>query len=344
MQRIGYVVTPGFTLMGLTVMGVFEMANRTSKERAYQAVILSEHGGPVRSACGVSVETAAFDGTYFDTVIIGGGLRIDAPSPNLIEFLRVSRASSRRVASTCSGAFFLARAGILDRRRATTHWRHVARLRIQYPAVKVEADCIYVVDGPVWTSAGMTAGFDLAFGMIEKDLGGATARSAAKYMMVDHRRARTQSQSSALLELNAKSDRIQAALVFAKKNLHTTLSIGRLAEAAHLSPRQFCRRFLAETGQLLKATFRESDVMGRIGGDEFAVVGHFSKAAISAASERLQAACAAANSETPRRIKLSFSAGHITTADQSRAPLKELLASADRAMYEEKRRKKVRVR
>jgi transcriptional regulator GlxA family with amidase domain len=249
MQRIGYVVTPGFTLMGLTVMGAFEMANRTSKERAYQAVILSEHGGPVRSACGVSVETAAFDGTYFDTVIIGGGLRIDAPSPNLIEFLRVSRASSRRIASTCSGAFFLARAGILDRRRATTHWRHVARLRIQYPAVKVEADCIYVVDGPVWTSAGMTAGFDLAFGMIEKDLGGATARSAAKYMMVDHRRARTQSQSSALLELNAKSDRIQAALVFAKKNLHTTLSIGRLAEAAHLSPRQFCRRFLAETGQ-----------------------------------------------------------------------------------------------
>jgi transcriptional regulator GlxA family with amidase domain len=249
MQRIGYVVTPGFTLMGLTVMGAFEMANRTSKERAYQAVILSEHGGPVRSACGVSVETTAFDGTYFDTVIIGESLRIDAPSPNLIEFLRVSRASSRRIASTCSGAFFLARAGILDRRRATTHWRHVARLRIQYPAVKVEADCIYVVDGPVWTSAGMTAGFDLAFGMIEKDLGGATARSAAKYMMVDHRRARTQSQSSALLELNAKSDRIQAALVFAKKNLHTTLSIGRLAEAAHLSPRQFCRRFLAETGQ-----------------------------------------------------------------------------------------------
>jgi transcriptional regulator GlxA family with amidase domain len=248
MQRIGYILTPGFTLMGLTIMGAFELANRTAEERAYQAVILSEHGGPVRSACGTSVETAAFDSTYFDTVIIGGGQGIHRPSPRLLEFLRVSKASSRRVASTCSGAFFLAKAGILDGRRATTHWRHIARLRMQYPTVRVDGDCIYVIDGPVWTSAGMTAGFDLAFGMIEKDLGGATARSAAKYMMVD-RRAQAQSQSSALLELNAKSDRIQAALVFAKKNLHTPLSIGRLADAAHLSPRQFCRRFLAETGR-----------------------------------------------------------------------------------------------
>jgi transcriptional regulator GlxA family with amidase domain len=249
MQRIGYILTPGFTLMGLTVMGAFELANRTAKQREYQAVMLSEHGGQVQSACGMSVETAAFDGSYFDTVMIGGGLGIHGPSPNLLEFLRASMASSRRIASTCSGAFFLAEAGILDGRRATTHWRHVARFRMQYPTVRVDGDCIYVIDGPVWTSAGMTAGFDLAFGMIERDLGSAIARGAAKYMMMDHRRARTQSQSSALLELNAKSDRIQAALVFAKKNLHTTLSIDRLADAAHLSRRQFCRRFLAETGR-----------------------------------------------------------------------------------------------
>jgi transcriptional regulator GlxA family with amidase domain len=249
MQRIGYIVTPGFTMMGLTIMGAFEVANQTVKERAYEAVILSEHGGLVQSSGGMSVESTAFDDTYFDSVIIGGSLGIDRPSPKLLEFLRRSMASSRRIASTCSGAYFLAAAGILDERRATTHWRHIARLRMQYPKVRVEGDCIYVIDGSVWTSAGMAAGFDLAFAMIESDLGSAAARSAARYMMVDHRRPRAQSQHSALLELNAKTDRIQAALAYAKRNLHTTLSIGRLAEAAHLSERQFCRRFVAETGQ-----------------------------------------------------------------------------------------------
>jgi transcriptional regulator GlxA family with amidase domain len=143
----------------------------------------------------------------------------------------------------------LAEAGILDGRRATTHWRHVARLQIQYPKVRVDGDCIYAIDGPVWTSAGMTAGLDLAFGMIEGDLGSAIATSVARYMMVDLRRPKRQPQSSTLLELNARSDRIQAALVFAKKNLHTTLSISRLAAAANLSQRQFRRRFVAETGQ-----------------------------------------------------------------------------------------------
>ena len=155
----------------------------------------------------------------------------------------------RRVASTCVGAFVLAEAGLLDGRRATTHWHRARELQARFPNVKVEEDRIFIIDGPVWTSAGMTAGIDLALAMVEQDLGADVARAVARKLVVYHRRAGGQSQHSALLELEPKSDRIQSALAYAKRNLETPLTVGQLAEAAHLSPRQFSRAFRAETGQ-----------------------------------------------------------------------------------------------
>ena len=114
----------------------------------------------------------------------------------------------------------------------------------------MEEDRIFIIDGPVWTSAGMTAGIDLALAMIEQDLGADVARAVAKKLVVYHRRAGGQSQFSALLELEPKSDRIQSALAYAKRNLASKpLTVEQLAEAAHLSPRQFSRAFRAETGQ-----------------------------------------------------------------------------------------------
>jgi transcriptional regulator GlxA family with amidase domain len=115
--------------------------------------------------------------------------------------------------------------------------------------VKVEEDRIFISDGPVWTSAGATAGVDLALALIENDFGAEVARSVAKKLVVYHRRAGGQSQFSALLELEPKSDRIQSALTYAKRNLTSKLTVHELAEAAHLSPRQFSRAFHAETGQ-----------------------------------------------------------------------------------------------
>jgi transcriptional regulator GlxA family with amidase domain len=115
--------------------------------------------------------------------------------------------------------------------------------------VKVEEDRIFIIDGPVWTSAGMTAGIDLALAMIEQDLGADVARAVARQLVVYHRRAGGQSQFSALLELEPKSDRIQSALAYAKRNLASPLTVKQLANAAHLSPRQFSRAFRAETGQ-----------------------------------------------------------------------------------------------
>jgi transcriptional regulator GlxA family with amidase domain len=245
MQRIGLIVVPGFQVMSLAVLSVFEFANMEMGEPVYDVRLLSETGGSIRSSVGVSVAAEPFDDTKFDTLIVGGG----SSTPGLIKFLRAALGRSRRVASTCTGAFILAEAGLLDGRRATTHWNRARELRAGFPKVKVEEDRIFIIDGPLWTSAGMTAGIDLALAMIEKDLGADVARVIARKLVVYHRRAGGQSQFSALLELEPKSDRIQSALEYAKRNLDTPLTVRRLAEAAHLSPRQFSRVFSAETGQ-----------------------------------------------------------------------------------------------
>ena len=156
---------------------------------------------------------------------------------------------ARRVAGLCTGAFVLADAGLLDGRRATTHWYWAEVLQQRHPLAHVEADRIYIADGPVWTSAGMTAELDLALALVEKDLGAETARSVARRLVMHQRRSGGQSQHSEMLELAPKSDRIQQALEHARRNLSQALSVEELAEVASLSPRQFSRVFTAETGQ-----------------------------------------------------------------------------------------------
>jgi transcriptional regulator GlxA family with amidase domain len=249
MQRIGYIVLPGFHVMMLSGLSVFELANKEMGEPAYDLHLLSEAGGSIRSSIGVGVTTEPFDNTNFDTLIVGGSAEPGSLTPGVIKFLRRALGRSRRVAATCTGAFVLAEAGLLDGRRATTHWSRARELQVRFPKVKVEEDRIFIVDGPVWTSAGMTAGIDLALAMIEKDQSTDVARAVARKLVVYHRRAGGQSQFSALLELEPKSDRIQSALAYAKRNLHKPLTVEQLAEAAHLSPRQFSRAFRAETGQ-----------------------------------------------------------------------------------------------
>jgi transcriptional regulator GlxA family with amidase domain len=249
MHRIGYVVFPDFQVMGFTAITVFELANLTAGRRVYDVTLLSESGGPVRASAGFTVNTQPFGRKAFDTVMVAGATRIEPLSPKVLAFIRRSLKTSRRVAGPCTGAFALAEAGVLDGRRATTHWLFARDLQSRFPRLKVEDDRIYIVDGPVWTSAGMTASIDLALAMIEADLGADVARTVARKMVVYHRRAGGQSQFSTLLELEPKSDRIQRALDFASRNLRRVLSVEELAGAAHLSPRQFSRAFRAETGR-----------------------------------------------------------------------------------------------
>jgi transcriptional regulator GlxA family with amidase domain len=236
-------------MLSVTALSVFELANWEIGEPIYAVHLLSETGGSIRSSIGISVATEPFDDRNFDTLMIGGSAVVGSLTPGVIKFLRQGLQRSRRVASTCTGAFVLAEAGMLDGRRATTHWHRARELRTRFPKVKVEEDRIFIIDGPVWTSAGMTAGIDLALAMIEKDLGADVARAVARQLVVYHRRGGGQSQFSALLDLEPKSDRIQSALTYAKRHLASPLTVRQLAEAAHLSPRQFSRAFHAETGQ-----------------------------------------------------------------------------------------------
>lgn len=249
MRRIGFVVFPGYQVMSFAALTVFELANGQSAEPLYDVHILSEGGGMVRTSVGMTIGSQPFDKTVYDTLIVGGGGDLTPATPGLIEFVARSAPNCRRVASICSGAFALAEAGLLDGKRVTTHWAYARVLKSQFPKVTVDEDRIFINDGSIWTSAGMSAGIDLALALVEDDFGAELARSIAKKLVVYHRRTGGQSQFSALLELDPKSDRIQSALAYAKANLDTPLSVPQLADAARLSPRQFSRAFLAETGQ-----------------------------------------------------------------------------------------------
>jgi transcriptional regulator GlxA family with amidase domain len=250
MISVAFVVFDGFQSMSLAAMSVFEYANFSAGEALYEVRVLSEDGRTLRASGGLSVGTEAFDGRVIDTVIVVGGDAILEQAPDaVLDYLRVSVGTARRTASICSGAFVMAQAGLLEGRRATTHWAYARQLQERFPSIHVEADRIYVIDGSIWTSAGMTAGIDLALAMVEKDHGAELARSVAQKLVMYHRRAGGQSQHSALLELEPKSDRIQTVLGYAREHLAQALSVEQLADVARLSPRQFSRAFRAETGQ-----------------------------------------------------------------------------------------------
>lgn len=253
MKRLGIVAFPGFQILDLAAVCAFEVANLLGERKAYDVTLLSEHGGPVLSSSGIKVDTEAFAkpgfDPAFDTLIVTGDLHVTTPTEGLVAFVSEAAAVSRRVASICTGAFVLAAAGVLDGRRATTHWAAARDLQRRYPEIRVEEDRIFIVDDNVWTSAGMTACIDLALALVEADLGFELSKAVARKMVVYHRRTGGQSQFSAMLELESKSDRIRNALDYAKRNLRKTLSVGELAEVANLSSRQFSRAFRAETGQ-----------------------------------------------------------------------------------------------
>ncbi|QYD72587.1 GlxA family transcriptional regulator [Paraburkholderia edwinii] len=250
MHSVGFVVFPNFYMMGFAAVTAFELANLVLEETAYEVTVVSETGGLVSASAGIRVDSVPFSDTVvFDTVMFASGVETDLRSPALTAFVKHALKTSRRVAAPCTGAFVLAESGVLDGRRATTHWRFAGDLQRRFPEVAVDEDQIFVVDGAIWTSAGMAATIDMALAMIEKDHGKEVSRAVARKLVVYHRRAGGQSQFSALLELEPKSDRIQKAIDYAGAHLRNALSVEELAEVANLSPRQFSRAFAAETGQ-----------------------------------------------------------------------------------------------
>jgi len=242
------VVPPGFSVLSYAPLSVFEVANAVLSEPLYEVTVLSAKGGHVPNSFGMEAETRRLGEINVDTLLVGATTSTGPAQPELLPLLREVAASTRRVAAICVGSFILGEAGLLDGRRATTHWLHAALMQERFPKAIVEMDRIYVADGQIWTSAGMAAGIDMALGLVEHDLGRDKTRDIARTMVLYHRRAGGQSQHSTLLQLSPKSDRIQDALDFARRNLAEPLTVEQLAGAACLSPRQFSRVFHAETG------------------------------------------------------------------------------------------------
>jgi transcriptional regulator GlxA family with amidase domain len=234
--------------MNFAALSVFEVANKRASEKLYDLHVLSESGGPVRSSLEVEVSTGPIGTAQFDTLLVGGGIHVHDTLPKIKHYLQQAADSTRRLASICFGAFSLGEAGLLNGRRATTHWRYAEELQTRFPECRVEPDRIFIADQGIWTSAGMSAGIDLALGMLESDHGRETARLVAAGLVLHQRRAGGQSQHSILLQLDPSSDRIQTVLAYAKSNLHAPLGIEDLARVACLSPRQFTRVFREETG------------------------------------------------------------------------------------------------
>jgi transcriptional regulator GlxA family with amidase domain len=195
-----------------------------------------------------------------DTLMIAGGegTRRMATEPRVLEWTRAAAKRSRRITSVCSGAFVLGAAGLLDGRRATTHWAWCDTLAQLYPDVEVERDSIFVVDGDVYTSAGVTAGMDLALALVEEDLGADVAREVAQQLVVFLRRPGGQSQFSAQIAAPpAEREPLREVQAYIAGNVAADLSVPALAERATMSPRNFARAFRRETG-MTPAAYVES--------------------------------------------------------------------------------------
>ncbi|RNF85105.1 GlxA family transcriptional regulator [Montanilutibacter psychrotolerans] len=237
---------------------VFALASRQAQEDApcseplYRLQVLSVDMQPIVLASGMRLlpDMACGDMTQVpDTLLVCGGmgdaLDIARADATLVHWLRTASMQVRRVASVCSGALLLAEAGLLDDREATTHWSDLRELRQRYPRVRVQPDAIYTRDGEVWTSAGITTGMDMALAMVAADHGQALALKVAKRMVMASKRSGGQSQFSRQLQALDLPDQFAQLARWIPDNLCLDLSVGQLAQRMHMSPRQFCRRFMA---------------------------------------------------------------------------------------------------
>lgn len=240
----------GFQLLDLAgPVAALEAANRILERAHYRVVLVSAQGGTVVGDAAIGLETCAAGAAAVDTVVVVGG-RIDPMAdPANVAGVRRAATGALGVGSICTGAFLLAAAGLLDHRRATTHWQFARALQERYPNVQVDADRIFIHDGPIWTSAGMTAGIDLMIARIEGDHGPEIAKAVSRELVVYHRRPGGQSQFAAISQMAPRTERIRKALTFARDHLSEPIPIERLADAACLSVRQFTRLFRQETGE-----------------------------------------------------------------------------------------------
>ncbi|HUH83415.1 MAG TPA: GlxA family transcriptional regulator [Stellaceae bacterium] len=218
----------------------------------YALRVVAPGGGGITASAGLGLAAAPLPpiGAALDTLMVAGGQGVEAAAADraLVDWLRQRAAQARRIASVCTGAFLLAASGVLDGRRAATHWSFAAELARRFPAVRVESDPIFVRDGPVWTSAGVTAGIDLALALVEQDLGRSVALAVARYLVVFLKRPGGQAQFSAALSLQAAEDKFGALHDWIDQHLADDVSLPVLARQAGMSERSFSRHYAQATG------------------------------------------------------------------------------------------------
>jgi len=248
---IGVLIFPDFQLLDAAgPISAFEIAARFAGQPP-SIRVLAVTPGAVRASSGVEMLARGLNpsGAITTLIVAGGeGVRQAATCAKTLAFVRKTAKRGVRVASVCSGAYILAEAGLLDGRRATTHWQRTRHFVSTYPNIKLEPDRIFVRDGNIWSSAGITAGIDLALAMVAEDHGEAIAQQTARQLVLYHRRSGGQSQFSSLLELKAPSGRFGPLLAWAREHLDQPLTVEDMAEQAGMSSRHFARAFIAATG------------------------------------------------------------------------------------------------
>src|SRR3984893_17986893 len=250
-RRIAFLVYPGFQLLDAAgPIAAFETAERY-RPGSYSLRVVAAQPGLVASSSGVPLPALSFGrAPDVDTLIISGGdgTRSAASCLTTRRFVLACATSARRVATVCSGTYVTAAAGILDGKSATTHWSRSADFARRFPKVRLDSDRIFIKDGKLWSSAGVTAGIDLALALIAEDLGEHVARQTAQQLVVYHRRPGGQSQFSALLDMERTDGRFAALLDYVRSHLERRHSVADLAEHACMSQRHFSRAFQTETG------------------------------------------------------------------------------------------------
>jgi transcriptional regulator GlxA family with amidase domain len=253
MRTVGIILFDGVQSLDVTgPLEVFDGANNWRRaEPAYQISTASLGAHPVRTSSGLRLapDQALTGDAVPDILIVPGGDGARRADPDLVAWLRAHARRAARLVSVCTGAFLLAEAGLLDGRRVTTHWAYCAALAAGFPAVRVEPDPIFVRDGTLITSAGVTAGIDLALALVEDDLGRDAALAIARHLVVFLRRPGNQAQFSAQLATQlAGREPLREVQQWIADHPSADLSVEALAVRASLSPRQFARAFAAEVG------------------------------------------------------------------------------------------------
>jgi transcriptional regulator GlxA family with amidase domain len=300
---------------------VFASANVQMQENGqaapYSPIVIAQQDGSIVSSAGLGLHTHPLPKTPSDTLIVAGGrgVHIALQDPQLLQWVRQQAGSARRVASVCTGAFMLAEAGVLDGHRVVTHWDSCDELARRYPALHVDPEPIFINEDSLWTSAGVTAGIDLALALVEADLGRNIALAVARDLVVFLKRPGGQSQFSTALSMQhatrSQDSRFGDLHAWILDNLASDLSVATLAAQVGMSERSFVRHYRAHTGNTPARAIEQLRVEAarRLLGDSALPIKRIADRCGFGTEETLRRSFLRAVSVTPQAYRERFSPG-----------------------------------